>query len=138
MRAAAALALLVSLTLGCGHATTTEPAPSSAASKPAPRPEPRQKTARARSEHELVSPRPDNLLAPGAEEEIRNKLKTAGFLGAGDAKVSLTDGLRRFQAARDLPATGVADHETVRKLGLDPEEVFRKAEAAPKAGDDHR
>jgi hypothetical protein len=137
MKAAPMRALLVSLgllALGCGHATTTEPAPSSAGSERAPRP----KKAQARNEHELVSPRPDDLLAPGAEAEIRDKLKAAGFLGASEAKVSLTEGLRRFQAARDLPATGVPDHETVRKLGLDPDTAFRKAEGAAKASDEHR
>jgi murein L,D-transpeptidase YcbB/YkuD len=39
----------------------------------------------------------------------------------------MRDGIRRFQRAHDLPATGVADNETVKSLGLDPDQIFRKA-----------
>ena len=44
-----------------------------------------------------------------------------------NANDSIGAALRRFQAAHDLPSTGVPDHETVRRLGLNPDELFRKA-----------
>ena len=46
-----------------------------------------------------------------------------------DANASAEAVLRRFQTAHDLPVTGVPDHETVRMLGLNPDDLFR--EAAP-------
>ena len=69
------------------------------------------------------------MLAPGADDEIRDKLVARGFLGA-DAKPShgtTREGIRRFQQAQDLPDTGIPDQETVKRLGLDPDKVFRKA-----------
>jgi hypothetical protein len=76
-----------------------------------------------------VATRPEALLAPGADNDIRDKLAERGFLkeGAGTSQSATREGLRRFQRAEDLPATGVADQETVKRLGLDPEKVFRKA-----------
>jgi hypothetical protein len=38
----------------------------------------------------------------------------------------MSDGLRRFQRAHDLPATGIPDHQTVKDLGLDPDQIFRQ------------
>jgi len=76
-----------------------------------------------------VATAPDALLKPGADDKIRERLGAGGFLPR-DAKASegsMRDGLRRFQKANDLPATGVPDHETVKKLGLDPDQTFRKA-----------
>ena len=36
-------------------------------------------------------------------------------------------GIQKFQKAQDLPATGVPDAETVKRLGLDPDKTFRRA-----------
>ena len=56
-----------------------------------------------------VATAPEALLAPGAEDKIRERLVAGGFL-AGDAKsdAAMREGFRRFQRAQDLPATGVA------------------------------
>ena len=35
--------------------------------------------------------------------------------------------LRRFQRERGLPSTGIPDDATVRKLGLDPRDVFKSS-----------
>src|SRR4029079_17837352 len=68
---------------------------------------------------------PEALLAPGAEKKIRERLAADGFLARdADSDAATREGLRRFQRAKDLPATGVADQETVRRLGLDPDEIF--------------
>jgi hypothetical protein len=75
-----------------------------------------------------VATSPKALLAPGADDEIRERLEAEGFLAA-DAKPSdaaMREGLRRFQRAKDLPATGTPDHETVKRLGLDPDKTFRQ------------
>ena len=70
---------------------------------------------------------PGGLLAPGAEEKIREKLAAEGCLG-DDAKRSggaLSDGLSRCQKAHDLPATGMPDDATIKALGLNPDQIFR-------------
>jgi hypothetical protein len=124
-------ALLVALA-GCSHAKTTDKG--QPAKEATPEPEAEAKTserapARAREpaskpDDVPVSTSPAGLLAPGADDKIRDKLAAAGF--ATDGK-STNEALRRFQKANDLPATGVPDHETVKKLGLDRDEIFRAA-----------
>jgi hypothetical protein len=118
--------------VGCAHAKTTEPAEPEAAEKPS-------STERAPRTGKLrvaptgdqpkttpLAPEPLGLLRPGAEQKIRDKLSAEGFMKE-DANASTEAALRRFQAAHDLPATGAPDHETVRRLGLNPDDLFRKA-----------
>jgi Putative peptidoglycan binding domain len=111
------------LVFGCGHTTAIETPPASdggAKEKPAARAAPVE------PKKTPVTESPEAQLKPGAEAEIRGKLTSSGFLGANDER-SLAAALREFQASRDLPTTGVADEETVRQLGLDPERIFRRA-----------
>jgi hypothetical protein len=127
------VAVLVALA-GCSHAKTTdEGKPAREAtpeakeeveaqkSKPAPA---RAREPASKPEDVPVTTSPAGLLAPGADDKIRDKLAAAGF--AADGK-STKEALRRFQKANDLPATGSPDHETVKKLGLNPDEIFRAA-----------
>jgi hypothetical protein len=121
--------------VGCAHAKTsepTEPAMSEAAEKPSST-ERAPRTAKLRvaptGEQPKMTPlaqSPEGLLTPGAEQKIHDKLSAGGFMKE-DANASTGAALRRFQAAHDLPSTGVPDHETVRRLGLNPDELFRKA-----------
>jgi hypothetical protein len=75
-----------------------------------------------------VATAPEALLAPGAEDKIRERLSAQGFLkdDAKGSEGSMREGIRRFQEAHDLPATGVADRATVKGLGLEPDQIFRK------------
>ena len=127
----AALAVIVAC--GCGHATSTETPDSSPGPRADRRSSERQhergKRAITHDPERLVTAQPDDLLVPGAENRIRDKLDAAGYLGDRGSPGGLAAGLRRFQADHDLPATGVADRETVKKLGLDPEKVFRRSDA---------
>jgi hypothetical protein len=89
------------------------------------------------------------LLKPGAEKQIDDKLAAGGFLrrsdDAGGTTGSKDDGqrsassrseaLRRFQEKNNLPATGMPDHETVRKLGLNPNDMFKAGDVSPTDGD---
>ena len=121
--------------VGCAHAKTTEttePAVPEVAEKPssterAPR---RGKLRVAPTDEQPkgtpLAQAPDGLLTPGAEQKIHDKLSAGGFM-KDDASTSTGAALRRFQAAHDLPSTGVPDHETVRRLGLNPDDLFRKA-----------
>ena len=131
------VAIAVALACGCGHAKSTDKGTSEAP----PQEEAKQAKPRAASEGHAkqhgdahagkrddvpVSTTPGGLLAPGAEDKIRERLAADGFL-PGDGKSSEAaqrEGLKRFQRAKDLPATGVPDHETVKRLGLDPNQIF--------------
>lgn len=131
MKSRPASLLALALLLGCGHAKTTAKPPEKA------RHEEKEKAAPEREKHEApanphktpVVESPEALLEPGAEDQIRAKLKADGLLE--DEHGSLEPAIRKFQKANDLPATGVIDHETARKLGLDPARVFRRAEPSP-------
>jgi len=126
----AALCLVAALPLAaCGHTKTTEKSPVEERTPPT---DESTKSPPAHPHKMPVVESPNDLLAPGGEAEIRKKLVEGGYLDDSGAK-SLEGGLRKFQAAKDLPATGVPDHETVRRLGLDPNEVFRRAQ--PKTDD---
>jgi hypothetical protein len=118
--------------VGCAHVKTTEPAEPEAAEKPssterAPRTgKPRVAPTGEQPKTTPLAQAPEGLLTPGAEQKIHDKLSAGGFMKE-DANASIGAALRRFQAAHDLPSTGVPDHETVRRLGLNPDDLFRKA-----------
>jgi len=129
------VAFLALALVGCAHAKTsetTESAEPETAEKPSAT-ERAPRTGKLRVAPTGDQPKttplaqaPEGLLAPGAEQKIHDKLSASGFMKE-DANASAGTALRRFQAAHDLPATGVPDHETVRRLGLNPDELFRKA-----------
>jgi hypothetical protein len=72
--------------------------------------------------HVPVATSAEGLFAPGAEGKVRAKL------GLPPSGPGLRDALVRFQRGRDLPATGVLDHATAKALGLNPGDVFERAE----------
>jgi hypothetical protein len=124
-------AVLLAALAGCSHAKTTdagkpekqsesggESKPAAEERKRAPRAEP----AASKPGDVPVATSPAGLLAPGADDKIRDRLAERGFASEGK---STKEAMRRFQQANDLPATGVPDHETVKKLGLDPDVIFR-------------
>jgi putative peptidoglycan binding protein len=134
------MALAVSFALGgaCAHTKTTDDG-TDKKQKTAEEKQEKQRTAETRKSTPDLHPgdrdavpvatAPGALLKPGAEDKIREQLVAAGFL-ARDGKASdasMREGLRDFQRAKDLPATGMPDHETVKRLGLDPDEIFRQA-----------
>ena len=141
---AIAVATLVGC-LGCGHAKTTDATSPSTPEKaeertpPADHPD-RVAAPRAESTHRdknnnpaetagiPVASSPEGLLAPGAEAQIRDKLANGGYLAKNDKDSSLESGLRKFQKARDLPQTGIPNHETIQALGLDPGRIFKHAD----------
>ena len=135
-RLAKILAVALVAAGGCAHTKTTDQgreektAPPTEAAKEKPRA--KHEPARVESGHEDGVPLATNaggLMAPGAEQKIRDQLVAHGFM-KDDAKGSgtaISEGLRRCQTAHDLPATGMPDHATIKALGLDPDEIFRQA-----------
>jgi peptidoglycan hydrolase-like protein with peptidoglycan-binding domain len=84
-----------------------------------------------------LSAGPAGLFAPGGVEEVQNALAHKGYLDMSQAKKGDIDAetsaaVRKFQADQGIARTGNPDHETVRRLGLDPDKLFRKAEDAKK------
>jgi hypothetical protein len=76
-----------------------------------------------------VARNPATLIVPGQVKRIQGKLRDRGLLAAapsGTLDGATRSALKRLQHDEDLPETGLPDHETVRKLGLDPDEVFTK------------
>ncbi len=75
---------------------------------------------------------PEGLMVPGAVTKLQRALGDRGFLPAhetGDLDEETSAALRRFQEQEGLARTGAPDRETLRKLGLDPKDVFRTTEA---------
>ena len=71
---------------------------------------------------------PEGLMVPEGPGLIQEALAKKGYLssyetGALDARTR--NALQKFQNDQGLPSTGAPDHETLRKLGLDPAKVFR-------------
>ena len=141
------LAAALALSGACAHTKTTDdgsskPAEAEKAEKePQAKKQEKKQTPRAPGEgkgSELhpgnpdavpVATAPEALLKPGAEDKIRERLIAGGFIDRDDKEsgAAMRKGLRRFQKEHDLPATGVADHQTVKGLGLEPDQIFRQA-----------
>jgi hypothetical protein len=75
---------------------------------------------------------PEGLLVPGGVEKVQEALAARGYLDLDSAErgkidVATSAALRKFQADQGIARTGNPDHETVRRLGLDPGALFRKS-----------
>jgi hypothetical protein len=131
---------LMALFLGgaCGHTrAVTSPEHAAQAEKEDPASKAAHKKSRLPPEEKGALPltsSPAGLLQPGAAETIQGRLVKGGQLPddkrSGELDGPTRDALMAFQKGHDLPATGIPDDATVRKLGLDPNAIFRKA-AAP-------
>jgi peptidoglycan hydrolase-like protein with peptidoglycan-binding domain len=76
-----------------------------------------------------VAATPAGLMNPGSTRRIQEALRAKGYLddvtGSLDARTSAA--LRRFQRDSDLAETGAPDRETLRRLGIDANDVYRTA-----------
>jgi hypothetical protein len=75
---------------------------------------------------------------PGGIEQIQNALASRGYIDPGAAKSGAIDeptsaALRKFQSDEGIARTGNPDHETVRRLGLNAEALFRRSSATKDA-----
>ena len=129
------LGLGFGLLLACSHAETVAPANApSTPDKPARLPSAKSVTPEAMPGHKDLAASPGQLLAPGSSDAIADALRKRGFLAAdASSSAELEKALRAFQATQGLAATGFPDHETLRKLGINPKAVDTTA-GAPDAG----
>lgn len=93
----------------------------------------------ARAGHPAVAASPEELMKPGSARRIQEALRARGLLrepASDELDPATSAALRRFQAREDLAQTGAPDRETLQRLGVDPQEVYRSvpegSEAAPK------
>jgi peptidoglycan hydrolase-like protein with peptidoglycan-binding domain len=133
------LVLLVGLglaaSLACSHAETVAP-PSAPNPPDAPSRLPSSKAVTPQTDpgHPDLAGSPSQLMAPGSADAIAAALRKRGLLAPDDnSSKGMEQALRTFQNSQGLAATGFPDHETLRKLGIDPKKVDQTA-ALPDAG----
>lgn len=85
-----------------------------------------------------VAASPEGLMNPGSTRKIQDALRQQGFFDgepSGTLDEATSAGLRKFQSSQGLAQTGAPDRETLRRLGVDPQEVYRTvppgSEASP-------
>ncbi len=128
------LTLLLGLLLACSHAeTVATPATPSPPDAPTRLPSARTLTPPSEPGHPPLAASPAQLMAPDSADAIADTLRKRGLLSSDAGSKDLEAALRRFQDSQGLAATGFPDHETLRKLGIDPRAVDTTA-AKPDAG----
>ena len=136
---AAAFALI-----GCFHATQVEKPDDNGSSQAVPQParkeggaaaQPRAARRPQKPGRPPLAAAPGALIVPGGVERIQQALASRGYLDLDEAKKGEIDAatsaaVRKFQSDEGIARTGNPDHETVRRLGLDADELFRKSSVA--------
>jgi peptidoglycan hydrolase-like protein with peptidoglycan-binding domain len=93
-----------------------------------------RKAVKAAPDRPPVPATPGALLDEGGATEIQRALADRGYLATGAKGDSLdaatAAALRRFQQDEGLAQTGFPDRETLRRLGLDPQAVYRTTDDA--------
>jgi hypothetical protein len=151
MKRSALIAMAV-VFAGCGHVTRAKEQPAKADGPQAPESQPEQwktraqaakappnttgTSARPETERQAAAPgrpqlatSPEGLMLPDGPRLIQAALMKRGYLSEHRSKsidLKTSDALQRFQADNKLPGTGEPDRDTVRKLGLSTDKVFRK------------
>ncbi len=126
MRRRAGLVVAAALAAACSRVRHV---PSEEGKKPAPE-APDDASAKGvppRGVHPRVPAAPEALLAEGAVGRIQRALAARGLLQGhreGELDTPTSAALRKFQRDEGLAATGFPDRETVRRLGIEPEEAY--------------
>jgi hypothetical protein len=125
----------LAFSLACAHPETVAPAGApSTPDKPTRLPSARAVTPETEPGHPDLAASPAQLMAPGSSDAIADALRKRGFLTSDAPKsADLEKALRAFQTSQGLAATGFPDHETLRKLGINPRAVD-KTSVSPDAG----
>lgn len=139
----AALAVSLACLVGCAHATKTEavakkdPEAKGAAPKNAePKSAEPKKPAAARDEMS-TSATTKAMFKPRGLEVLQKALqdkKVEAIKVTGKFDTQTQEALRAFQKAQTLPDTGLPDFETLRRLGLKPDDVYQPSTPAERLG----
>ena len=150
VRGGLALIGCATLAIACSHthAVSDQPSPSdstrtdggaadkhAAQSQPAAELHQTKLRSASRKDAPVLATSPTGLLRPEAVRRLQEKLSAKGFLDPAHASDAL-DGptekaLRAFQHENNMPATGLPDDATVRKLDLDPKKIFVDGKSPP-------
>jgi peptidoglycan hydrolase-like protein with peptidoglycan-binding domain len=129
MRRPLLLALTTSLwAVGCVHTETTgSPQARDGAEGQVPAPPAKQAvTPKTEEGHPPLAASPDELMKPGSRAKIGQALHAKGYLDDANAKGDrFLEGVKAFQKSQGLAQTGFADHETLMRLGINPNAVDR-------------
>ena len=136
--------------VGCQHAKQAE-RPEEAKSEQAPQEKKPQAPKRAEltpkktqsapeeSDRPQLSSKAEGLLQPDGPKLIQQALSQKGYLPrehqTNELDAETSTALRRFQSEEHAPRTGYPDRETVRKLGLSVEKVFKSTGARDSSPD---
>jgi hypothetical protein len=115
----------LAVVVACSHAQTVAP-PNAPNPPDAPSRLPSSKAVTPQTDpgHPDLANSPSQLMAPGSSDAIAQALRKRGLLAADDtSSQDMEKALRTFQQSQGLAATGFPDHETLRKLGIDPKKV---------------
>lgn len=109
--------------------TAHKAAPATAAKEPAKKATSAAARPPAEEGRPELSVSPSGLMQPNGPALIQQALIKRGYLPAGHGTMILDEetsaAVRKFQSDEDLAKTGAPDRETVRRLGLSVEKVFR-------------
>jgi peptidoglycan hydrolase-like protein with peptidoglycan-binding domain len=69
---------------------------------------------------------PGGMLDPAAVKKIQSALSSHGVKApmSGQLDEETQAALRKFQAKEKMAKTGMPDYDTLRRLGLDPKEIY--------------
>ncbi|MDP1919068.1 MAG: peptidoglycan-binding domain-containing protein [Myxococcales bacterium] len=138
-----AFAVSLACLVGCAHATKTEAvakkdpdAKSAEPKKEAPEKAEPKKPAAARDEMS-TSATTKAMFKPEGLEAMQKALqgkKVEAVEVTGLLDTQTQEALRAFQKAQKLPDTGLPDFETLRRLGLKPDDVYQPSPPAERIG----
>src|SRR5689334_17932689 len=116
--------LMVCAVVGCGHATETRK-PAEAAPAAAPK---RSSIATSKTTKQMF--KRDGV------KKLQEALGARGYSASwsGTLDFPTQRALRKFQESEGIAATGFPDYESVRRLGLEPDEVFHHRPPAERVG----
>jgi Putative peptidoglycan binding domain len=125
----------IALMVACSHPQTVAPANApNPPDAPSRLPSARAVTPQTDPGHPDLATTPAQLMAPGSSDAIAAALRKRGFLAPeASSSKDVEKALRAFQDSQGLAATGFPDHETLKKLGIDPKKVDQTV-VSPDAG----
>lgn len=126
---------------GCLHSSTQAPSPAvqtpeepKEVKKEAVaenKPKPRKKIEPKSQSGVPLASSPDGMMKPDGAAKIRQALIERGYMqgaSAGSFDQKTSNALQKFQSDHELARTGAPDRETLKALGLSPDEVLRRSD----------
>jgi peptidoglycan hydrolase-like protein with peptidoglycan-binding domain len=100
---------------------------------------PKNDEASGRSEAITTSKTTNDMFKEEGIKKLQRALATrqkavAGLQESGKLDTKTQEALRAFQKEQQLPDTGLPDYESIRRLGVKPEEVYQHSPPAQRTG----